>query len=119
MDVMSVPAIVLGQTIYKLVYGERRWIAARNADTPTCADCERRTLRRLKSRLTKTTSALILDIFDRARSYAHLFAQYMLDHRGEKGFTEEKCYDLIAQTRKNDKIKGRTVQQIIALLKLT
>jgi ParB/RepB/Spo0J family partition protein len=117
---IDAPAIVLGQTVLKLVFGERRWIAAKR--------CGHTHIPAIIRELTDT-QALEIQIkenedrqdykaMDRAAAYAALRAQYMKDHHGEKGFTEEKCCDLIAQTCKNDKIKGRTVQQIIALGRL-
>lgn len=115
------PPIVIGQTIYKLVYGERRWSASKEAGKKTIPGIVRELTdtQALEIQVRENEQRQDYNAMDRAAAYAHLREQYMLDHKSEKGFTEEKCCALIAETCKNDKIKGRTVQQIIALQKLT
>lgn len=111
----------IGQTIYKLVYGERRWAASKKAGNKTIPAIVRELTetQALEIQVRENEHRKDYNALDRAAAYAHLRAQYMKDHHGEKGFTEEKCCALIAETCKNDKIKGRTVQQIIALGKLS
>jgi ParB/RepB/Spo0J family partition protein len=115
------PDVVVGQTIYKLVYGERRWAASKKAGKKTIPAIVRELTetQALEIQVRENEQRKDYNALDRAAAYAHLRAQYMKDHHGEKGFTEEKCCALIAEACKNDKIKGRTVQQIIALGKLT
>lgn len=110
----------LGDSIFKLVYGERRWIAAKRCGHTHIPGIVRELTdtRALEIQVEENEQRDDYKPMERAAAYAHLRAQYMLDHKSEKGFTEEKCCDLIAQTCKNDKIKGRTVQQIIALGRL-
>jgi ParB/RepB/Spo0J family partition protein len=107
----------VGDTIYKLVYGERRWAASKKAGKKTIPAIVRELTdtRALEIQIRENEQRKNYNALDRAAAYTHLRAQYMLDHKNEKGFTEEKCCSLIAEACKNDKIKGRTVQQIIAL----
>jgi ParB/RepB/Spo0J family partition protein len=115
------PDVSVGQTIYKLVYGERRWAASKKAGNKTIPAIVRELTetQALEIQVRENEQRKDYNALDRSAAYAHLRAQYMKDHHGEKGFTEEKCCALIADTCKNDKIKGRTVQQIIALGKLS
>lgn len=117
---IDAPSIAVGETIYKLVYGERRWIAAKKAGR-THIPAQIRELtdtKALEIQIAENEHREDYSVMDRAVAYTRLRMQYAEDHRGEKGWTEEKCMDQIASTCKNDKIKGRTVQQIIALGKL-
>jgi ParB/RepB/Spo0J family partition protein len=113
--------VAIGETFYKLVYGERRWAASKKAGKKTIPAIVRELTdtQALEIQVRENEQRKDYNVMDRAAAYAHLRAQYMKDHHGEKGFTEEKCCALIAEACKNDKIKGRTVQQIIALGKLT
>jgi ParB/RepB/Spo0J family partition protein len=110
-------SFAIGQMIYKLVYGERRWKGAERAGLKTIpgrirelSDSEA-----LKIQVRENEDREDYSPLDRADAYAHLHAQFMKDHAGEKGWTGEKCCALIAETCKNDKIKGRTVDQIVSL----
>lgn len=114
---IDAPPISLGQTIYKLVYGERRWIASEKAGRKTIPAKIRELTdtQALEIQISENEHREDYSVMDRAGAYGRLREQYMKDHHGVKGWTEEKCMDLIAVNCKNEKIKGRTVQQVISL----
>jgi ParB/RepB/Spo0J family partition protein len=120
-DLPQSARVEIGKSVYELVAGERRWLASKKNG-----------LSSIPAVIRNLTNAQVMEIqiaendqredysfMDRSEAYARLRNEYMLAHKGEKGWTEEKCMDLIASNCQNDKIKGRTVQQIIALGKLT
>jgi ParB-like chromosome segregation protein Spo0J len=106
---------------YELVAGERRWLASKKANRASISAIIRELtdLQAMKIQIAENDQREDYSVLDRSEAYARLRNVYMQEHKGEKGWTEERCMDLIAVDCKNDKIKGRTVQQIIALGKLT
>jgi ribosomal protein L20A (L18A) len=107
----------IGDTIYELVYGERRWEGAKRAGHKTIPGRVRELTdtEALKIQVRENEDREDYTPLDRADAYSNLHAQFMKDHAGQKGWTDAMCCALIAETCKNDKIKGRTVDQIISL----
>jgi len=113
--------VEIGSTVYELVAGERRWLASKKNGLPSIPAVIRSltNVQVMEIQIAENDQREDYSVMDRSEAYARLRNEYMLAHKSDKGWTEEKCMDLIASNCKNDKIKGRTVQQIIALKKLT
>jgi ParB/RepB/Spo0J family partition protein len=113
--------VEIGSTVYELVAGERRWLASKKNGLPSIPAVIRSltNVQVMEIQIAENDQREDYSFMDRSEAYARLRNEYMLAHKNEKGWTEEKCMDLIASNCQNDKIKGRTVQQIIALRKLT
>jgi ParB/RepB/Spo0J family partition protein len=113
----GIPSFRAGDTIYKLVAGERRWLGAKKAG--------RASIPAIIRELTDTQAVEIqvaeneqrenLSPLDRCHAYMALRDQYMKDHAGERGYNESKCIQDVATNRK---VEVRTVYQVIALSKL-
>jgi ParB/RepB/Spo0J family partition protein len=112
--------VSLGEKVYEIVAGERRWLASKKTNKATIPAIIRELtdLAVMEIQIVENDHREDYSILDRAESYANLRAKHMEAHKGEKGWTEEKCMDLIASRLNQENIKGRTVQQIIALRKL-
>lgn len=104
----------LGETIYQLVAGERRWKAAKKAGRThvpasirNLTDIEAMELQVEENEQRKDYSPL-----EKAEAYDALRHQYMEAHKGEKGFTAESAIELVAKSRQ---CEPRTVYEIISV----
>jgi ParB/RepB/Spo0J family partition protein len=113
--------VAIGDTVYEIVAGERRWLASKKTNKASIPAVIRdlTDLEVMEIQIVENDHREDYSVMDRAESYANLRAKHMEAHKGEKGWTEEKCMALIASRLNQEHIKGRTVQQIIALKKLS
>jgi ParB/RepB/Spo0J family partition protein len=112
--------VAIGDTVYEIVAGERRWLASKKVNRASIPAVIRdlTDVEVMEIQIVENDHREDYSVMDRAESYANLRAKHMEAHRGEKGWTEEKCMNLIASRLNQEHIKGRTVQQVIALKKL-
>jgi ParB/RepB/Spo0J family partition protein len=112
--------VKIGEAVYEIVAGERRWLASKKSNKPSISAIVRvlTDIQVMEIQIAENDHRDDYSVMDRAESYSNLRAKYMEAHKGEKGWTEGKCMDLIASRLNQEHIKGRTVQQIIALGKL-
>lgn len=107
----------LGESIYELVCGERRWLGSKKAGRAfigatvrILTDAEVLELQIAENEHRENYSPM-----DRAEAYHRLFVQHMEAHKGERGWTETKCAEQIAGRFSRE---VRTVQQVMTLNKL-
>ena len=110
-------AIALGETIYEIVCGERRWSAATKAGHATIpavvrklSDAEAQELQ-----VVENDQRRDLDPLERARAYAQLRDTYLQVHKEDPKYTEKQAVEEVCARVNRE---SRTVQQVIALEKL-
>lgn len=112
-----VGTFAVGDSIYEIVFGERRYRAsiANNFDRIPAKVRELSDLEALKLQVDENEQRENLSAMDRCLSYKNIRDQLMKDHAGERGYTETKC---VAEVSEIVKKEVRTVYQILALTKL-
>jgi ParB/RepB/Spo0J family partition protein len=105
---------VLGETIYKLVAGERRFVGSKKAGRVSIPAMIRdlTDTQAIEIQVEENEQRKDLSPLDRSRAYCRLRDQYMKDHAGDKSYSATRCIEDVAANRK---VETRTVHQVIAL----
>jgi ParB/RepB/Spo0J family partition protein len=104
----------LGETIYEIVFGERRWLASKKAGRSfigaqirNLTDVEAMEMQIRENEIRENYSPM-----DRAEAYSRLLAKYMEANVGKKGYTETRAAEHIAVIYNRE---TRSVQEIVSL----
>ena len=108
----------LGDEIFQLVAGERRWLGAKKAGRATIPAVIRELTdtEAMELQIAENEHREDLNPMDRQRAYAQLVRQYQQDHKGDPKYTRERAIaDVAAKVKKGE----RSIGEAISLERLT
>lgn len=115
---MKADPFIVGDSIFQLVAGERRWGAARKAGRSHVPAAIRHLsdIDAMRLQIDENEDRENLSPMERAEAYDRLRMLYQQAHAKDKDYTEAKAIEAVAADRK---CSSRTVYDVISLKKLT